>query len=257
MEQKQKHSHYGHRQRMKDKIKQGLYETFKPHEVLEYLLTYTIPQKNTNDTAHLLLETFGSLSDVMDATYQDLLNVKGIGSETALFLTTLPKICASYQASKLDEKTHLTCVADCLKYFRSYRHIGKTEVMKIACVSAGNKLMRVFEVNNDSANSVNFEIRNLVEKILPTKTTGIIILHNHPDGSCTPSKADIEATKQIATACYALGITLLDHIIYNEKSHFSFGNTNLLNEIFDNLNEHMKPLFDNKKYNSGLNFNYK
>ena len=93
-------SHKNHRSRLKTKVKNHGLECLAYHEVLELLLTYTIPRKDTNPTAHKLIEYFGSFSNVLDANYHDLLKVDGVGPESALFLNFLSQLMEMYNKTK-------------------------------------------------------------------------------------------------------------------------------------------------------------
>ena len=93
--------HGGHRQRLKDKVRQNGLTSLSLHEVLELILTYTIPQKDTNQLAHELIDTYGGFSKVLEADYYDLMKNKGVGEETALFLSMLPRLFDIFKEDKL------------------------------------------------------------------------------------------------------------------------------------------------------------
>ena len=100
MTKKIEHSHVGHRQRLKDKVRKTDLKSLSEHEIIELLLTYTIPQKDTNELAHTILSTFRTISNSIDADYEDLLKIKGIGEETALFFKVLSNLMGIYKDSK-------------------------------------------------------------------------------------------------------------------------------------------------------------
>lgn len=257
MKKVQAHNHYGHRQRLKDRIRSGGYSGLQMHEVLEFLLTYTVPQKNTNQTAHNLLKTFGSFSKVLDASRQELMSVDGIGEESALFLNTLPKIFQTYQQSKSSKNVILNTIRDCIKYFRENIIVQKTESMYILCMNANNELLRVFEIDSNNSKNVSFKIRDLIENILPTKPASIIMFHTHPQASCVPSNEDIATTSQVIITCYTLGLAFRDHIIFNETEHFSFGANNILQKLFSRIEESLSGIYDKHSYKNDLNQNLK
>ena len=116
---KEKNMHEGHRQRLKDKVRAGGLKVLQDHEVLELLLTYTIPQKDTNPTGHALLSAFGNIANVLNANYKDLTKVKGVGEETALFLSLFPQVFDLYLKEKLDKDVFLRTTSDCINYFRT------------------------------------------------------------------------------------------------------------------------------------------
>lgn len=232
--------HVGHRQRLKGKVSNYGIKSLNEHEILELLLMYTIPQKDTNELAHNLINTFSNLSAVLDASREDLKLVKGIGDETALFLTSLPYVFDCYNRSKLCEKPVLNSTYKCVEFFRKNENIKKTEILYIACVDPKNKLLRLLEFCDNDTISVNFDMRGVMQKILPTGTRSIVLFHTHPQGNCNPSPEDINTTKKILFVCMLLGIDVNEHLILNENDYFSFGSSGLLeqihNEVFQTFN---------------------
>ena len=104
---KKKHSHAGHRERMRLRFQKSGLESFQPHEILELLLFYALPRVDTNPIAHDLIAEFHSLSGVLDADIQDLKRINGISENAAIFLKLLPQLCQQYQLDKLREHVAL------------------------------------------------------------------------------------------------------------------------------------------------------
>ena len=125
MEQKKKHSHTGHRERVKRKALEGGIEHWPYHEVLELLLMYSVPQKDVNPLAHTLIERFGSFGAVLDAGFEQLKEVNGVGESTALFLSLLPDFFLKYTASKNVDAIILDTASKMTNYIRTIDRVRK------------------------------------------------------------------------------------------------------------------------------------
>lgn len=229
MENNKTQIHKGHRQRLKDKVRKAGLNYLSEHEILELLLTYTIPQKDTNPLAHSLIDSYSSLSDCIDADYYDLMKIKGIGEETALFFKILSSLIDIYKDNKQSNKdVFVRNTKDAVIYFRKHFNIKPKEFMAIICISKLGRIVNRIMFDGYDDTEVKFNTKLMAEKLTISKTNSIFIFHTHPKGSPTPSAADIEATIRIQTLCEALGISVSDHIIFTEENHFSFRNADLL-----------------------------
>lgn len=220
---KEKNIHSGHRKRLKDKVKKFSLEALSEHEIIELLLTYSIPRKDTNKIAHNLLNKFGTIAKVINADYQNLLTVDGVGEESALFFKVLRDLIDVYSKSKSIERNWvLKNTANAVDYFRSNFEVKGNERFYILNLSKIGRVISVEEIEGYDDSEVNITT-NQIAKIISTKDTkNIVVFHTHPGGSVNPSKADLEATGTIMGVCSALKIKFLDHIIYNEFEYFSF-----------------------------------
>lgn len=222
MDKEIKHMHAGHRQRLKNKVKKKDLSTLEDHEIVELLLTYTIPRKDTNPIAHKLLSTFDSLDKVIDANFNDLQKVQGVGEETALFFKVISQLFAVYKERKgrVDEK--LTNTQMCVNYFRKRYVVENNESMLVLCVSKTGNVVGSFDVKGNTDTNVDIDIKSFVDKINMHNTSGIVLFHTHPHGSPAPSQEDIEATQKLYNICAVMGIKLVDHIIVSKTEHYSF-----------------------------------
>lgn len=233
-----KHMHGGHRQRLKDKVRKNGLNALSIHEVLELILTYTIPQKDTNQLAHELIRTYGSLSQVMEADYHDLMKNKGVGEETALFLSMLPRLFDIFKADKEENAVHfLRSPYECVKYFRSKYEIKNKEFLYIVCLNSSCKIVKTFTIEGNSDNSVSIDIKKFANIINNENTTSIVMFHTHPNGDVNPSREDMHTTQNILNICCIMNVALCDHIILNEKDYFSFGRENLLFEMYNKFSK--------------------
>ena len=236
VEQTDASTHLGHRQRVKKKVRNLGVRNFELHEVLELLLTYTIPRKNTNNLAHDLLNHFGRFSSVLDASITDLMKVEGVGKETALFLNMLPDVFELYKQDKASlATTFIKNTHQCVEYFRSNYEIKNKEYLYVLCLNKNFKIVNKFEIKGINDYSINIDMREFAEKISGGNTSSIIMFHTHPNGEAEPSPQDIETTQNILNVCALLRISLCDHIVLNETTHYSFGKHGLIGKMYENF----------------------
>lgn len=213
--------HTGHRQRLKERfLKEGL-DQFEDLYVLELLLYYCIPQKDTNPIAHALLDHFGSLTAVFAATPEELQKVPGIGKNAATFLTLIPQVGRYYQVKRTEPGRILHTIDQCGSYLTSYFYGRENETVFLLCLDAKCKVLGCKLVGEGSVNSANIPIRRVVEIALNTNATTVILAHNHPSGLAIPSDDDIQTTLRLAKAMDAVEITLADHIVVADDDFVS------------------------------------
>lgn len=238
-------SHIGHRKRMAEKIKKYGVKSLEPHEVLEYLLWFTIPRKDTNPLGHKLLKKFGSLANVLNADPKSLQNVKGVGERTALFLTSLPDVFDIYKESVSNGKLDiLNDVASCIKFFRSRFEIHKKEDLYIFCLNGKNKVVKYEQIEGENDLSINVDAKFFTDYINDENTISVLICHTHPLGEAKPSNEDLAMTERLMRICNVMHKTLVDHIIFNETDHFSMGANHILDCINVSVSFDMAPMQD-------------
>lgn len=213
----------GHRERLRQKLaKQGL-DGFLPHEVLELLLTYAIPRKDTKPLAWALFKKFGSLAAVLDADEKQLREVEGIGPHTAQFLYLLHEVVKSYSLTQVKEATNLTSLHQVLAYCKASLANRRVECLEALCLSIRRTLISTHVLATGSLGSVMISPRQVVECALKTNAKAVILVHNHPSGDAHPSKEDIALTLQMVQAASYFDIKIEDHIIIGKGgNYFSF-----------------------------------
>lgn len=219
--------HDGHRQRLIQRFLEEDLDNFEPHNVLELLLFYAIPRKDTNELAHVLIDTFGSLKGVFDAPYEELVKVNGIGSNAAALLKLIPSLTRTYYSS--DARGMILDTSEKSgEYFLPY-YIGQTEeVVRLACLDAGGKVISNQILHRGSANAAEVNIRKIVNIALRNNAMGVILAHNHPGGLPLPSEEDVATTKSIREALIPMGILLMDHIIVAGQDYVSMARSGII-----------------------------
>jgi len=149
--------HKNHRKRLKEKVKNKGLDCLAFHEILELLLTYTIPRKDTNPIAHSLINKFGSFDRAVDADYHDLLKVEGVGPETALFLNVLSGFISAHDKSKqANSNIVLNSTTKCVEYFRNYYRIKSNEYMVLVCLSKSKRVVETCVYQGWTKQKLNF-----------------------------------------------------------------------------------------------------
>lgn len=219
--------HDGHRQRLKNRFLEEGLEHFDDHQVLELMLFYCIPRQDTNPIAHALLDHFGSLSRVMEATPSELKKVAGMGEASATFLSLLNAFCRYYQISRTSSVDILNTLDECGRYLMPFLYGRRNETVYLLCLDAKCKVLCCKEVGEGSVNSAAVPIRRIVEMALSANATTAILAHNHPSGLAFPSTEDQLTTRQLATALSAVDIVLADHMIMADDEYVSLRQSGL------------------------------
>ena len=213
--------HDGHRERLKERFRTEGLDGFTEVQVLELLLFYSVPRKDTNEIAHALLEKFGTLAQVLDANPADLEKVPGMGSNSALFLKLLSAAGRRYQISRTESASILRTVEQCGAYLQPRFFGRKHEAVFLLCMDAKCKVLACKQVGEGSVNSAGVPIRRIVETALSANATMVVLAHNHPSGLALPSADDIQTTKRLAVALDTVEITLIDHLVFSDDDYVS------------------------------------
>ena len=228
--------HKNHRKRVKEKfLKHGL-ETFQEHEVLEMLLFYVIPRRDTNEIAHGLIDKFGSVKDVLNASYSSLSKVDGIGNEAACFIKLILGVVRRYVENREGFVNKFSTRVEINDYLAN-KFVGRSEEMvAIVLLDAKKKVLYEGVISDGTHNKVHMNTRRLIELISFYNAAAIAIAHNHPSGVALPSKEDIDTTKRLKFLFDSLNVYFIDHIIVADDDYISFRDCNFP-DIFENSSE--------------------
>ncbi|MBQ9941041.1 MAG: hypothetical protein IJO74_05845 [Clostridia bacterium] len=214
MTDKLKNLHRNHRQRLKNRfLNQGL-DGFEPHNILELLLFFSVPQGDTNELAHILLNKFGSLSGVFSAPYNELKKVKGVGDHTATMLKLMPELFTIYAKDRVNEShTKKFSVDDVAKYLLPLFISCDTEVVRVLYFDTKMNMMKDSVAFTGDVNSANLSYKDIASTSLTNNWPNVIIAHNHPNGNPMPSMEDIRTTNLLHDGLAMFNINLIEHIV--------------------------------------------
>lgn len=220
--------HEGHRQRVKTRyLTEGL-DAFEDHQVLEMLLFFCIPMKDTNELAHKMIKEFGSLAGLFEANPKDISKRCGVSDNTAILVSLIPSLSRRYFKGKWGDKPVLNSSSKAGDYAVSL-FAGRTyECFFVICLDTQNRVNYATLVHEGTINEAPVYPRLIVEAALRHQASSLILAHNHPGGSLHPSQADIEVTKRITVALEAISIKVIDHIIVAGEKYFSFAENGAL-----------------------------
>lgn len=217
----EKQIHAGHRQRMHERVQKYGLESLAEHEMLEYLLYFTITRRDTNPIAHALLERFGDFAGVLEADEEELCLVEGMGPTSARFLHLLPQVSACYHRSLTRDRRRLQTVEQMGEYLMARFRGTVRERVLLVCLDRQRRITCTSWLGSGTADMVELPIREAIAQAVRLKAHWVVLCHNHPSGSALPSREDIEATAELARGMYVVGVELLDHIIVTETEYLS------------------------------------
>ncbi len=218
----------GHRRRMKERFLNGGLDGFADHEVLELLLFYAIPQRDVNPLAHRLLDRFGSLAGVLDASPEELAGVEGSGPGTAALLSLIPALSRRYAISGGSFDGAVTSSADAGRALLPY-FIGETrEVMYAACLDGKRRLIGCKLLDRGGNTGTGVNVRRVVECAIGMRAAAVIVAHNHPSGVAVPSREDREATLELKKALALVDVELVDHLVIADGDFVSMADAGML-----------------------------
>ncbi|MBR5773648.1 MAG: hypothetical protein IKY44_02230 [Clostridia bacterium] len=216
------HNHGGHRQRRKiDYLRDGNFDGFHPHEVLEFLLFYIIPQKDTNQIAHELLNRFGSLEAVLTADRNELMKVDGIKEEASLFLTVFDALERYRGMNKPDLPQVLNSSEKIIEYIKPHYHGKTTEVSMLICLDKACRVIGCHTILDGTINFTSLNPRKILDIVISTNAPCVVLTHNHPMGNPTPSQHDIETTRTLIRMLSQIEVKVLDHVIISPGGELS------------------------------------
>ena len=203
----------GHRERMRRRFLGGSIDTFEPREVLELMLFYAIPRRDTREIAIRLLQRFGSFDKVLEASYEELQQVEGIGEAAASLLVLFRSVFGYYERCKAADGFSVTGAKDAENYCKALFAGESNELCYLLCFDAKLKLSNTVRISEGTVNGTYVSTRKVVEAAVANRAVMAILAHNHPDGVLSPSAEDLAKTKQLMQALDLVGIELCDHII--------------------------------------------
>lgn len=221
--------HDGHRERMKESFKKGGLDAMSDVNALEVLLYYAIPRRDTNVIAHALLERFGSLTNVFDASIPELCEIDGVGENCAVLLNLVPQIIKKSMVSDTEKTVYIRNSKEAGAYLAPRFAFERDEVAIALFLDAHSRIISCKEISRGVVNSVTIDPRKIAEIALKNKATSVVLAHNHPDSYALPSVADNAVTENLYRTLKAVDVTLKDHIIISGKDYISYSDSGAIN----------------------------
>ena len=225
--------HTGHRKRAKGEFLARGLEGMPDHKVLELLLFYAIPQGDVNPLAHRLLDRFGSLSAVFNATHEQLTAVPGVGENTAILI----KLTTALGSRYLQDRVNLNGVFRDGFQFKElllpYFFGARSEMAYLVCLNSKNKLIGCYKLSEGTTYATSVAARNILERALSCNAASVVLAHNHLCGLASPSREDIAATRHLFKTLREVGIYLQDHYVVCDDEICSMRESGCLSDLED------------------------
>lgn len=242
-----KNLHSGHRERLRTRALETNLNGFEEHQILELLLGYVIPRKDTNPIAHELIKEFGSLSGVLNAEINDLTKIKGVSNYSASFLVLLKDVFRKYKQSQVKDVTTITNTRQAIEICKSEIADLPQENILILCVDNSNRVTLKKIISTGFSNKTTISIRKIIDVVVKNNSNNIILAHNHPNGKMTPSPEDDETTKNLVFTLALSDIVVLDNIIVGIDGCYSYFVSGKLSEYYDNIKQKKFMAFNQNK----------
>jgi len=218
----------GHRARMRQKLIEAGPTALLDHELIEMVLFLALPRRDTKPIARALLDRFGTFAEALSAPTQELRQVEGLGEAGIAALRTVQAAALRLTAAPLRNREVLNNWDRLLDYLTADLSRARIEQFRVLFLDTKNRLIADEAQARGTVNHTPVYPREVVKRALELHSTALILVHNHPSGDTTPSRADIEMTAEVKAAAAALGIALHDHLIIGQGQHFSFRREGLL-----------------------------
>ncbi|MDB5733476.1 MAG: hypothetical protein JWN16_113 [Alphaproteobacteria bacterium] len=218
----------GHRERLRERFLKGGADAMPDYELLELTLFAAIPRRDTKPLAKALLARFGSFAEVIAAPRARLLDVKGVGESVVAHLKIVEAAAHRLSKTKVIGRPALSSWAALLDYCTAAMAREQAEAFRVLFLDRKNILIADEVLNRGTIDHTPVYPREIVKRALELSASALILVHNHPSGDPTPSRADIEMTREIEKAAKALGIAVHDHLVIGRGGHASFKSLGLL-----------------------------
>ena len=220
-----KNLHEGHRERIRKSYCECGMTHMADHAVLELLLTYAIPRRDVNETAHLLLHRYGSLNEVLAADPRELMQIDGIGENTAVFLHLIFDLHHRLNLDSINQVNGRPCLLtpkDACRYALALSAADRNETLRVISLDSAMTVLHTDILEIGTPTKVTFEPRRVVETALLHKARYLILTHNHPSNIIVPSADDIESAKMIQEIASKLEIDVRDQLILSKNAAYSY-----------------------------------
>ena len=220
--------YHGHRQRLRERFLEAGSEALSDYEMLELILFRAIPQRDVKPLAKELLKTFGSFAETISAPVERLKKIKGLGDASVTELKLVQAAANRLVRGEVKRRPVLSSWASVLDYYRVTMAFEDKEQFRVLFLDKRNQLIADEVQQTGTVDHTPVYPREVVKRALELSATAVILLHNHPSGDPTPSRADIQMTQAIIEVAKPLGIAVHDHIIVGKDGHASLKGLKLI-----------------------------
>lgn len=251
--QKNECIHNGHRERMRSKILDNHVDFLLDHELLEVLLYYALPRRNTNDIAHSLIKSFGTLSNVLNAKPEQLMLIPNVSERTVTLIKIFDEMIKRVNQVLRTPKMRVSSTGSLRFYFEQFIKDAPDEELFIAYIDDSMEVFAYDCITIGSSAKVETKMREIYENILRKNPYKVALSHNHPYTTCAPSREDISSTVKIKIFLKLLNVELMDHIIFGNDGYCSIGTTvdeiyNLWSKTYNEIVRHSNFKFDIQRH---------
>ncbi len=226
--------HELHRSRMRARFCTTGANSFQDHEILEVLLYYALPRRDTNELAHELLKHFGRLDKLFYATLEELIQIKGVGEKTAILLKTVFE-CHRRIENTVGPEQELQLYDQIGEYLvKSYTGI-QFEQMLLLILDKKGHIVRTIQISEGTYDMVAVNKRKIISYALSASAPFVVLAHNHPSGILVPSFEDKSLTMEIDELLKALNIELLEHFIIADGRYFGIKQNMLKPDLYTGI----------------------
>jgi DNA repair protein RadC len=220
--------YFGHRERLKKRFREASPDALPDYELIELILFRAMPPRDTKPLAKALLARFGSLAEVVNAPEELLSEVPGIGKAVVTELKLVRAAALRLMRGEVLERPVLSSWSQVLDYCRASMGFEAKGQFRILFLDKRNQIIADEVQQKGTVDHTPVYVREVVKRALELSATAIVLVHNHPSGDPTPSRADIEMTREIVAAAKPLGVLVHDHIIVGRQGHVSFRGLGLI-----------------------------
>jgi DNA repair protein RadC len=220
--------HLGHRERLRERLLGGGTDALPDYELLEFLLFSVHKRGDTKPLAKALLRRFGTLANVLGADREALKAVPGMGGASVAALLAVRAAAARFLRGELAQRDIVSSWQALIDYCAAQAGFAETEQFRLLFLDRKNALIADERQQQGTVDHTPVYPREVVKRALELGASALIMVHNHPSGDTTPSKADIEMTRAVQKALAAVGIALHDHVVLGRGRHSSFRTLGLM-----------------------------
>jgi len=220
---------HGHRKRLRERYLKNGIESLRDYEILELLLGFSIPVKDTKEQAKKLLKKFGNLKELfLNLDKKKFLEVSGVGEKSFILFKLVNDINKIIALERFLKKKVVNSIFDVVELSKTIMWNLHKEEFRVIFLNSKNEVLSFEKLSEGIINETYVYIRKIFERAFACNATALILIHNHPSGKSCPSEDDIAITKKIVKLSHELGITVHDHVIVARDEFYSFKENKLL-----------------------------